>query len=197
MVHYYSENQVSEFSPVKIKAVLRGKDLEFYTAGGVFSIKKIDKGTELLINNCIILDNWEVLDLGCGYGPIGISIAKTTNAKVIMTDINKRALRLTKMNLKLNDVEVELKQGDLYKPLNGKMFDTILTNPPYTAGRKICFQIIEESKEHLKKKGILQLVAKHRKGGDMLSKKMKEVFGNVKVIVKGSGYRIYVSEFKD
>jgi len=197
MVHYYSENQVSEFKPIKIKAVLRGRELEFYTAGGVFSIKKVDRGTELLINNCIIHDNWEVLDLGCGYGPIGISIAKTTNAKVTITDINKRALRLAKMNLRLNDVEIELKQGNLYKPLNGKMFDTILTNPPYTAGRKICFQIIEESKKHLKKKGILQLVAKHRKGGDMLSKKMKEVFGNVKVIVKGSGYRIYVSEFKD
>lgn len=193
MEHYYSETPESELKIKKIKARLRNKIFEFYTGSGVFSIKTVDKGSELLINECIIKENSEILDLGCGYGPIGIAIAKTTNSKVTMTDINKRAVKLTKMNLKLNDAQAEVKQGDLYKPLKEKKYDTILTNPPYSAGRELCYQIIEEAKEHLKNNGTLQLVAKHQKGGKMLSQKMQEVFGNVKDIAKGSGYRIYLS----
>lgn len=194
MSHYYSVLQTTDFNPSKIKARLRSKEFEFYTASGVFSIKKIDKGTELLINNCKVKEDWEVLDLGCGYGPVGITIAKTTKSKVTLTDINKRAIKLAKMNAKLNKVEVTIKEGDLYESIKSKKFDTILTNPPYTAGRKICFKIIEESKNHLKQKGLLQLVARHQKGGKTLSKKMEEVFGNVEEIVKGAGYRLYCSK---
>ena len=194
MSHYYSTIQTTEFNPSKIKARLRTKEFEFYTASGVFSIKRIDKGTELLINKCIIEKDWEVLDLGCGYGPVGIVIAKTTNADVTLVDVNKRAIKLSKMNSKLNEVKITLKSGNLYAPIKDKKFDTILTNPPYSAGRKICYQIIEEAKDHLKKNGLLQLVARHKKGGKTLSNKMEEVFGNVEELAKGAGYRIYVSK---
>lgn len=196
MPHYYSEEQTSPFILSKIKVMLLGHALEFYTSSGVFSIDHIDKGTELLINHAIIMDKWEILDIGCGYGPIGISVAKanpTTN--ITMVDINKRAIKLTKMNIKLNKVEnAEVLDSNLYTKLKGKKFNSILTNPPQTAGKDVCFEIIEKAPLHLKKEGVLQLVARHNKGGKHLSEKMKEVFGNVMDIAKSGGYRVYVSK---
>lgn len=194
MEHYYKETQHSRLKLRKIKALLRGKEFEFYTGSGVFSIKKIDKGTELLVNRCIIENNWSVLDLGCGYGVVGVAIKKLfPDTKITMTDINRRAVKLAKENIKLNNVKAKIIQGDLYEPVKDKRFDTILVNPPFKAGRKLCFQIIEDAKQHLKKKGILQLVAVHNKGGKVLKEKMEEVFGNSKDLDKKSGYRVYIS----
>jgi 16S rRNA (guanine1207-N2)-methyltransferase len=195
MEHYFSAVQNSEFNPKLIKARLRNRQFEFYTASGVFSITHIDKGTALLIDNCIIKKEWDLLDLGCGYGPVGISIAATTDAKVTMIDINKRAIRLAGMNAKHNNTEVTILEGNLYEPIGEKKYDTILVNPPYNAGREICYKIIDLAKNHLNKKGLLQLVALHNKGGSMLEKRMQEVFGNVKQVAKGAGYRVYVSVY--
>lgn len=197
MTHYFSAKQTSLFKQKVIKAQLRGKEFDFTTASGTFSISKVDTGSELLANKCILKDNWEVLDLGCGYGPIGIAIAAATKAKVTMTDINERAIKLAKLNAESNHVSAEILQGNLYEPVKDRKFDAILVNPPYVAGRRLCFQIIEDAKEHLKENGLLQVVARHQKGGKTLEKRMKEVFGNVKSIAKGSGYRIYVSVSKN
>jgi 16S rRNA G1207 methylase RsmC len=192
--HYYSEKQTSELDLKKIKARLRGNELEFMTGAGVFSGKKVDKGSELLANDAIIKENWRVLDLGCGYGPVGIAAAKShPSAEVVLTDINRRAVKLSRMNKKLNRVSnVSVVHGDMYEKAGGK-FDTILLNPPQTAGKEICFKMVELAKDFLKKGGLLQVVARHNKGGKSLSEKMKSVFSNVEDISKKSGYRIYVS----
>lgn len=193
MVHYYSKHQESQLRLRKIKAVLRGNELEFYTGSGIFSPDRIDPGSKLLIESCIIKPGWGVLDFGCGYGAVGIAIKKKKNkTKVVMTDINKRAVKLALKNVKLNKVEAEVKQGDLFELIEYK-FDTILVNPPQKAGKEICFSIIEQSVNYLEKNGLLQLVARHNKGGKSLRKKMKEVFGNVEAIARKSGYRVYVS----
>ncbi|MBW3003929.1 class I SAM-dependent methyltransferase [Candidatus Woesearchaeota archaeon] len=193
MSHYYKEQQTSELKLRKVKAILRNHEFEFYTGSGVFSIKKIDKGSEILINKCIIEPESDILDLGCGYGAIGIAIKKTfPDTKITMTDINKRAIKLAKMNLKLNNATAKVLHGNLYEPVKGMKFDTILTNPPFKAGRKLCFQIIEEAKQHLKKGGAIQLVAPHNKGGKVLKEKIQEVFGNVKDLAKKSGFRVYI-----
>ena len=84
-------------------------------------------------------------------------------------------------------------QSDGFENIKDK-FDTILLNPPQTAGKQLCQKLIEDSKQHLNPKGCLQLVARHNKGGKELSKKMFEVFGNMKEIAKGSGYRTYLSQ---
>lgn len=193
--HYYSEKQTSKLRIKEIEVNLRGNSLKFYTGSGVFSIGKVDKGTKLLIENCIIKPNWKILDLGSGYGPIGISIAKAfPSTSIVMTDINQRAIKLSKMNIELNNISnIEVRKSNLYQKIEEK-FNTIITNPPQTAGKKICFSIIEGAKDYLKKNGLLQLVARHNKGGKELEKKMKEVFGNVKDIAKKSGYRVYVSK---
>ena len=195
MTHYFSEEQKSPLRLRKIKVLLRGKEFEFFTGSGVFSGKKIDKGTEVLIENCIVKQDAVVLDYGCGYGAVGIAIAKSSPAtEVVMVDINKRAIKLAKMNIELNRAD----NADVYY-LNKfqkieKNFDVILLNPPQTAGKQVCFDMIRESKNYLTDGGTLQLVARHNKGGEQLSEYMKTVFGNVKIIAKKGGYRVYIGK---
>ena len=195
--HYYSEQQKSLLKIKKIKQKIKGHEFELYTGSGVFSKEKIDKGTLVLAENMIIPNNSKVLDIGCGIGILGVIAAKLFNANVVMSDINKRAAMLAKMNCKLNNTECKIYHGNLYEPIKQNDFDVILSNPPQTAGKELCFRLIEESKNHLKNNGNLQLVARHNKGGKILSKKMEEVFGNVKVIAKKSGYWVYISVKKD
>ncbi|MBS3114556.1 class I SAM-dependent methyltransferase [Candidatus Woesearchaeota archaeon] len=194
MEHYYSTQQKSPLKIKKINQKIRKQEFEFYTASGVFSKEKIDKGTLILAENMIIEKNNKVLDLGCGVGILGIVAAKLFDANIIMSDINKRAVMLAKMNIKINNIKAEIYQGSLYEKIKNNDFDVVLSNPPQTAGKEICFKLIEQSNEHLKNNGNLQLVARHNKGGKTLSKKMEEVFGNVRVIAKKSGYWVYVSK---
>ena len=192
--HYFTEFPESKLKIQKLKFELRGKEIEFYTASGLFSAKSVDKGTKLLISKSIIENNWEVLDLGCGYGIIGLSLLlMNPTLKLTFSDINKRAINITNMNLKLHNLKGKIIQSDGFKNISEK-FDTILLNPPQTAGKELCFRLIEDSKKHLKKNGILQIVARHNKGGKELSKKMLKTFDNVKETAKYSGYRVYTSQ---
>ena len=206
--HYYSKEQKSQFRPRKITIRVSGIELEVYTAAGVFSPKKLDAGTRLLIEKGFVRKGrqghqgqkaWRVLDFGCGYGVLGILLKqKNPSIDVVMSDVNARAVKLANMNIKLNNVKADVMQSDVFanKRLDAMRFDAIFLNPPQTAGKKICFRMIEEAKDHLVKGGLLQLVARHQKGGKHLSQKMEEVFGNVRDIAKKSGYRVYVSEKK-
>jgi len=193
--HYFSPTPKGKVIERTITTTLRDKELTFFTGSGMFSPRYIDKGTQLLANKAKIDRDWRVLDLGCGYGPVGISIAKAEpSTTVVMTDVNKRAISFAKKNVKANKVTVTAVQGDKYEAVNEK-FDTILLNPPQTAGKEVCFQMIEEAPIYLKKGGIFQLVARHRKGGKTLSEKMEDVFGNVNSIAKQGAYRIYSSTY--
>lgn len=193
MKHYFSEKQEAPLRLNKIKARLQGQDFEFYTASGVFSKSKVDRGTELLANSMQISKGAKVLDMGCGIGILGIVAAKVFNADVTMVDINERALDLAKRNVKLNNIKAEVRKSNLYENVAGK-FDAIITNPPQKAGKKVCHAIIYQAMHHLNQDGTLQLVARHNKGGRDLSNKMKVVFGDVKDIAKQSGYRVYFSK---
>lgn len=190
--HYFTEKPTSPHTIKKVKSRILSHDFIFNTVSGVFSFGRTDIGSLLLVENAIIKDCWDVLDLGCGWGFVGIVIKKQfPNSNVTMTEINERATQCAKTNAKLNKTDVTIIQGNLFESMG--QFDTILVNPPMKAGRKLCYQIIEQSKSHLKKDGLLQLVALRNRGGSMLEKKMKEVFGNVKTIAKKSGFRVYVS----
>lgn len=195
--HYFSKNQESPFRPQKMIMRFKGTEFELYTAGGVFSPKKLDNGSRLLIEKCQIKDDDSVLDLGCGYGVTGIAMKrKYPGIKLTLSDINQRAIKLVRMNLllyKLKDVDVIHSDQFSSKKFQDKKFDVILLNPPQSAGKNVCFELIEGTNEHLVKGGNLQLVARHQKGGKPLSAKMEEIFGNLDVIGKGSGFRIYIS----
>ncbi len=194
MEHYFSEKPGSVPRIKEISYRIKSKDFKFFTSSSVFSRNKIDKGTDLLINESKITPKAKILDLGCGYGPVGIVLSRLyTQSEITMSDINERAVSLTKKNLKLNNVRATSIQSNLYQNISEE-FDIILSNPPQSAGKKLCFRIIEDSINHLKKGGTLQLVARHQKGGKDLSKKMEEVFGNVGTLGRKSGYHIYCSK---
>ncbi len=193
MEHYYSKEPKSEFSLKKIRQSIKGIEFHFYTSSGIFSKSRIDKGSLLLAENMVMEKNANVLDMGCGLGILGIVAAKLFGANATMTDINKRAVLLAGKNTELNGVGAKILQGNLYDSVDERDFDVVLSNPPQNAGKDVCFEIIEKSKYFLRQKGTLQIVARPSKGGKALGEKMGQVFGNVTVIAKKSGYSVYMS----
>lgn len=208
--HYFSKKPLSKEIIKKIAVNIKDTNFEFYTASGVFSSSKIDIGTQILIENIIIKEKDAVLDFGCGIGVVGIVIKKLfPKTDVYFTDINERAVKIAQKNAELNKIasdnttnsnttstlgNIAFFQGNLFEAIQKDLkFDTIISNLPQHAGRKICFTIIEQSKAFLNKDGTLQVVARHQKGGKETEKKMKEVFGNVETLCKESGYRVYKS----
>ena len=116
-----------------------------------------------------------------------------------MVEINERAYRLSKENVLLNNLKdkIDVYHGSMFEPFHkfhNKLFDVILLNPPQTAGRDICIKMIDQSYNRIRAEGTLQIVARHNKGGETLSRHMSDVFGNVREIAKNSGYRVYLSQ---
>ncbi|RMF55552.1 class I SAM-dependent methyltransferase [Candidatus Woesearchaeota archaeon] len=195
MSHYFSKKQDSPLRLREVSLEFENQIFSFLTGSGTFSPKKIDSGTMILIKYMIVKPEWRVLDLGCGYGPVGIVAAKLfPSARVVMSDVNERAIGLAVKNVKRNSIKnAEVIESDLFENIKEK-FNTVLCNPPQTAGKKVCFSIIEQSKDYLLKDGLLQIVARHNKGGKALSGRMEDVFGNVSVLGKKAGYRVYCSK---
>ncbi|MDD4353608.1 MAG: methyltransferase [Candidatus Nanoarchaeia archaeon] len=192
MEHYYTRNPTSPLKFYEIKKKIRGNDFKFHTSTGVFCPKKVDCATKLLAENMILIKGQEFLDLGSGYGVIGI-VASKLGAKVSMSEINLRALMLIRKNVKENRVIAEIIDSNGFEKIT-KSYDNIALNPPISAGMKLCQELIKESFNHLNKDGILQVVARHNKGGSRLQDYMKEIFNNTEVIAKQGGFKIYVSK---
>ena len=191
--HYFSSKPTAEDRRGLIRTILRGKRYEFITSRGVFSSKKVDKGTRILVENMVLPEEGRLLDMGCGIGIIGIVAARETpDLKVVMTDINQRAVELTRLNAKRNRVtNIRVHEGFLYKPTGATKFDSIVSNPPISAGmRKVVFPLVEGSKERLVEGGTLQLVIQSNKGGKMLAGAIDEAFGEHTVLARKSGYRV-------
>ncbi len=149
-----------------------------------------------MIESMVLPENGQLLDLGCGYGPIGISAsAFNPSLRVFMTDINKRAVKLAAINIERNRVSnVEARHGWLYEPVEGMVFDAVVSNPPLAAGfRKVIAPMIEEGYGHIKQGGSLQLVVRKSSGGRRIGDLMSEIFGGVEVAARGGGYRILLA----
>ncbi len=192
--HYFTEKPTSS---LKIKNTVfeldNGHIYTFKTPSGVYSYGGIDKATSILIKHSIPKSG-DVLDIGCGYGVIGIIIKKEyPDCKVYMSDINERAVEFAKINAKDNNVEVVIKHGNLYEPWEGMIFDHIISNPPLAAGKEVWMELVRGAYNHLKPGGTLELVAYHNKGGERIRNFMKEIFGNAEDIWKEGGIRIYLS----
>lgn len=174
-----------------IEVVIRGERFRFITSSGVFSFGKLDRGTNLLIENMVLEKNWRVLDLGCGYGAIGIVASRFVNY-VVMTDINKRAVSIAKKNLKINNVKnAEVRWGHLYEPVKGERFHSIITNPPVHAGKDVLREIVINAPLHLYDGGLLQIVIRTNQGAKYIKSLMERNFKEVIEVSKGSGFRVY------
>jgi len=191
--HYFTQNPTLKTEKGLIKCTLRGIELEFLTSSGIFSHKKIDTGTRILIETMLLPDNGKLLDLGCGYGPIGIVASRLKpSLEVWMTDLNSRAIELCKENIKINGAKtIHLLEGDLFSPVKNMVFDTIISNPPISAGmKKVVEPLVEESLNHLIVGGSIQLVIQSNKGGRTLSEYLRKYFGACKILEKKSGYSV-------
>lgn len=192
--HYYTENPHSEIKEKTFDASLKGHTLQFTSVSGVFAFgQKVDKASELLIKNFSPSGN-SLLDVGCGYGAIGLFLkALYPGQDITMIDINQRALSYAKSNARLNDLLVQVLHSNLYENLTGQKFWDIVSNPPIAAGKALNIQLIQEAYDHLEPNGALWLVAFHNKGGSTLKGIMEEAFGNVEDIEKSGGIRVYKS----
>ena len=189
MSHYFlnDKNLVSDIKAFNVN--INGNSFTFNTDNGVFSKGELDYGTSLLIRNVLKLDiSGDILDLGCGYGAIGIIISKITNSNVTMSDVNKRAIHLTKMNAKKNNVSVNVIESDGYLNINNK-FDYVISNPPIRVGKKVLYKLLIDTKEHLKENGKLIIVIRKEQGALSLIKDMKEYY-NIEILDKSKGFMI-------
>lgn len=190
--HYYSREQKVESNPSYWDFTLRKHLLKFKTDHGVFSKREVDFGSRLLIEAFEPPEiEGDVLDVGCGYGPIGLSIAKDTGRNVHMVDVNERALLLAKDNAALNEIQnVSIYESDCLESVTVDDYAAILTNPPIRAGKKVVHQILEQSFTNLRNGGELWVVIQKKQGAPSAIEKITEVFGNVETVEKKKGYYI-------
>ena len=194
--HYFTAHPKSKPKYGIIRTNLRGRPFEFLTSSGVFSKRRVDLGTRLLVESMILPDEGCVLDVGCGYGAVGVTAAASNpNLHVFMVDVNTRAIWLAGQNVKLNDVHnAEVRHGYLYDPVTALSFSGILSNPPVSAGMETVETIIVEAPKHMAGKALFQMVVKSKIGGKRLRITLEEAFGNVEILARKSGYRVFVSE---
>ena len=187
MSYYFTNDDSLKSEIKKIDVVIDNLPFSFLTDNGVFSKKGLDFGTRTLLENLSDIKG-RVLDIGCGYGPIGIYIAKKYDVTVDMTDVNQRSLSLAKENAKLNGVTVTTFYSDLYDSLHGK-YDFIVTNPPIRVGKKVLYQLLFEAKDHLIENGQLWLVINKDQGAKSLLKDLNKEY-KATVVCKNKGFFI-------
>jgi 16S rRNA (guanine1207-N2)-methyltransferase len=190
--HYFTERPRSPSARRELRFLYRGSLLAFEVDRGVFAGSGLDPGTAILIEALEPADADHVLDLGCGWGPIGIAAAKAApNGHVMMTDINRRAVALARSNLRRNRIaNAEVRAGAGYVPVEGMRFDLIATNPPYHAGRELVLGFLEGAPAHLTPNGRLLIVGKGSQGIRYYQSWLEEHWrGPVEVLARGGGYR--------
>ena len=190
--HYYSQQPEVRHARRTIDTVLRGKKFRFTSDAGVFSKGDIDYGSRVLIEAMVIPSHASVLDVGCGYGPIGLSAAYLApEGHVTMVDINSRAVELARENAQQNGIRnVTVMESDVLGALNDQKFDVILTNPPIRAGKAVVHQIFEEAYDHLNEGGFLWIVIQKKQGAPSAVAKLESLFSVVEEVGKDRGYRI-------
>lgn len=191
--HYFSREQRVESNRKTWSFTLRNNNLSFITDNGVFSKSEVDFGSRLLIEAFQFPSvDGPILDVGCGYGPIGISLAKEQVTKEIhMVDVNERAIGLAKDNAALNKVSnVTIYESDRLTQVKRDGFAAVLTNPPIRAGKQVVHDIFEQSFEHLAPNGELWVVIQKKQGAPSAVDKLNELFGSVETVEKKKGYFI-------
>lgn len=188
--HYYDKENTSNSNPKFFSVDILGNEFSFKTDNGVFAKKYLDFGSKLLIEQFIMpKTKGSILDLGCGYGVIGIIIAKIWQQKLDMIDINDRAILLSKENADNNNVPANTMQCDSI--CGDKKYAVILTNPPIRTGKKKVYQFFSDSYLHLLKNGELWIVIRKDQGALSAKNKLIEIFGNCVMVERKKRFYIF------
>ncbi|MCM3042993.1 class I SAM-dependent methyltransferase [Paenibacillus motobuensis] len=192
--HYYTSRPTTAHDRRNWEAELHGYKLRFVSDAGVFAKGGVDYGSRTLVEAMEIPVSAEVLDVGCGYGPIGLTAAKlASQGHVTMIDVNGRAVELARENARNNKVDnVTILESDLFAALDSTaQFDVVLTNPPIRAGKEVVHAIFEGAYERLRSGGALWIVIQKKQGAPSAKQKLESLFTQVEEVTKDKGYRIY------
>jgi 16S rRNA (guanine1207-N2)-methyltransferase len=194
--HYFAAAPKSEAKLGIVQTRLKGRNFRFLTASSVFSKKRVDLGTRLLIEAMLLPETGCVLDVGCGYGAVGIAAAAVNpRLSVVMTDVNMRAVHLAQRNLELNRIRnAEVRHGILYEPVKDSCFNCVLSNPPVSAGMETVKAIITQAPTVMAENAAFQMVIRSKIGAKTLPQIFTEAFGNCQVLARESGYRVLMAE---
>lgn len=189
MSYYFDKNVNIESNEKLHNVIIHETKLKFISDNGVFSKRGLDFGTRTLLET-IPIDKIEgdVLDFGCGYGPIGIYVAFKTKSNVDMIDVNLRSLNLAKKNALLNKANVNIFESGIYKNIT-KKYNYIISNPPIRVGKKVLYEILFGAKEHLKSNGELWIVINKDQGAKSIARDLEKEY-DVKVVNKNKGFYI-------
>lgn len=189
MSHYYTDNRSLPHNRKEISFRFSGLQFVFGTDNGVFSKEHVDTGTAILLNS--LKDepiSGRILDMGCGYGVIGIVMKRLfADSEVVMADVNPRAVECSVSNAQRNGTECRILVSDGFKQIEGS-YNTIISNPPIRAGKAVIYQMFEDSARMLETGGRLYLVMRKQHGALSAVKKLEELFKTVEIIDKDKGF---------
>lgn len=191
--HYFSEEPEAPSRPHLIEVQVRGFDLRLHSDRSVFSRARADRGTLLLAAKAQLPADGDILDLGCGYGILGIVAARACpNARVTMVDVNTRATELAATNARENNAaRVTILTGHAPDALGAQSFDAILCNPPYSAGKRLVMELLADAARRLRPGGSLWIVGRTKQGIKTLARDISEWFDSVETVEIKSGFRLF------
>ena len=192
MEHYYSNSPKVTSKELTIQAKLRDREWTFTSDAGVFSKTGIDFGTRLLIETVEVTDGYTILDLGCGYGVVGIVLgAETSRGTITFADINERAVMLARKNCQRHRItNASFFVSDGFQELPGQKFQHIVLNPPIRAGKAKIYSLFNDAADYLEPAGVFWIVIHKKHGADSAIKKLETLYKSVKIVNKKSGYQI-------
>lgn len=198
-MQYFDNNENLISKKREISVLLNDTKYTFISDNGVFSKGEVDYGSIALLK-ILLKQNFtgNILDIGCGYGTIGLILAKNfTECNFLLSDVNIRACALARENKKSFGVKnVEIIESDIFQNIN-KNFDYIVTNPPIRAGKKVIYSIFEQSYHHLNQNGSLFIVIRRSHGAESAQKFIHSVFGNCELLKKDKGFYVYCATKQD
>lgn len=191
MSHYFSEkNHTLKSNPKEIAFRVNEDHFICTTDHGVFAKDGLDRGTETLLKYLEIKPEYKkALDLGCGYGVVGIYLNKSHNIEVDMVDINERAIELSKLNLTKNNAKGNVFKSDGFSNVDGT-YELIVTNPPIRTGKENIYKFFLEAQNYLSDNGVLALVINKKHGADSAIKYLNSIYKTVEVVGKQKGFKV-------